>query len=73
MAKGQAQIASEHYSEALRIQPEFGRAHLGLGSALVAAGDRTGAVPHLQKAAADSDLQCVRQPLRCFVRWEGKW
>jgi hypothetical protein len=37
------------------IQPESGRAHLGLGSALVAVGDLAGAIPHLEKAAADSD------------------
>jgi Flp pilus assembly protein TadD len=55
MAKGQALAALPHYREAVRIQPEFGRAHLGLGSALAAVGDVSGAVPHLQKAAADSD------------------
>lgn len=60
MAKEQAQAALPHYREAVRIQPGFGRAQLGLGSALAATGDVTGAILHLQKAAADPD-PVVRQ------------
>jgi FimV-like protein len=67
MAKGQPQVAREHYREALRIQPESGRAHLGLASALVAVGDLTGAIPHLQKAAADSD-PAVREEASQMLR-----
>jgi Tfp pilus assembly protein PilF len=70
-AKGQAQVACEHYREALRIQPESGRAHLGLGSALVAVGDLNGAIPHLQKAAADSD-PAVREEATQTLRRLGK-
>lgn len=54
MAKGQAQAALPHYHEAIRIQPEFAGC-LGLGSALVAVGNVTGAIPHLQKGAGDTD------------------
>ena len=55
MAKGQAQAALPHYRDAVRIQPESGRAHLGLGAAMAGTGDAAGAVPHLQKAAMDTD------------------
>jgi len=71
MAKGQAQLAVPHYREAVRIQPESGRAHLGLGTALAAAGDLTGAFPHLQKAAADADPG-VRQEAAQALRQIGK-
>jgi Flp pilus assembly protein TadD len=55
MPKGQARAALPHYREVIRIRPEFGRAHLGLGSALAAVGDVSEAIPHLEKAAGDSD------------------
>ena len=71
MAKGQAQVALAHYREAVRIQPESGRAHLGLGSALVVARDLAGAIPHLQKAAADSD-PAVREGAVRMLRQIGK-
>ncbi|HZQ50707.1 MAG TPA: tetratricopeptide repeat protein [Bryobacteraceae bacterium] len=55
MAKEQPEVALSHYREAVRLQPESGRAHLGLGSALAGVGDVTGAVSELEKAAAASD------------------
>jgi Flp pilus assembly protein TadD len=64
MARDQAQAALPHYREAVRIQPESTRAHLGLGSALAATGDPAGAVPHLQKAAAGSDAAAREQAAR---------
>lgn len=48
--------AARHYRDALRFEPDSGRAHLGLGAALVASGDRNGAIPHLERAAADTDI-----------------
>src|SRR5258706_8805175 len=53
--KGQQDAAVEHYREALRIQPDFGRALLGLAGVLAARGDLTGAETRLRKAAANSD------------------
>ena len=47
------------------------RGHLGLGSALVAVGDPTAAIPHLQKAAADSD-PAVREEAVQALRQMGK-
>ena len=55
MAKGQAQLAIEHYRQALQIRPDFNRARLGLGLALAAVGDKTNAILSLQKAAANAD------------------
>jgi Tfp pilus assembly protein PilF len=56
MAKGLVQNALPHYRDAVRIQPESGRALLSLGEALISAGDVTGALPHLRKAASNADL-----------------
>jgi Flp pilus assembly protein TadD len=70
-AKGQAQAALPHYREAVRIQRDFGRAHLGLGLALAAVGDVSGAVRHLQKAAADSD-SAVHSEAAQMLRQLGK-
>ena len=55
LAKGQTQEAAAQYREALRIHPDSSRAHLGLGTALAALGDASGAIPHLEKAAAATD------------------
>ena len=71
MAKGQAHAALEHYREAVRIQPDSGRAHLGLGSALAATGDLAGAVPYLQKAVAGSD-PAAREGVAQILRQLGK-
>jgi predicted CXXCH cytochrome family protein len=61
VAKGQAQDAIPHYRQVIRTKPESGRAHLGLGTALAATVDTDGAIPHLQKAAADSDGRTRQQ------------
>ena len=55
LAKGQTKEALAQYREALRIHPDSSRAHLGLGTALAALGDASGAIPHLEKAAAATD------------------
>ena len=71
MAKGQAQVALEHYREVVRLQPDSGKARLGLGMALVAVGDLNGAVPHLRKAASDS-TPAVREAAVQVLRQLGK-
>jgi predicted Zn-dependent protease len=43
VGKGQVQVALRHDHEAVRIQTELSRAHLGLGMALAAGGDLAGA------------------------------
>jgi Tetratricopeptide repeat. len=64
MAKGQAQAAVPHYREAVRIQPDSGRARLGLATALLTTGDTAGAIPHLQHAAAGSDAAVSREAVQ---------
>jgi predicted CXXCH cytochrome family protein len=54
-AQGRTQAALAQYREAIRIRPDFGRAHLDLGAMLAELGDVSGAVPHLQKAAASPE------------------
>jgi predicted CXXCH cytochrome family protein len=55
MGRNQASAAVVHYREAVRVRPDSARANLGLGMALAANGDRGGAIPYLQKAAAGPD------------------
>jgi Flp pilus assembly protein TadD len=52
--------ATQCYREALRTQPQFGRAHLGLGTALLATRNLDGARTHLMQAAQDSN-PAIRQ------------
>ena len=47
--------AAQEYREALRVDPEFGRGQLGLGTALGALNDLPGARLYLGKAAQSSD------------------
>ena len=69
MARDQAKVAIQHYREALRIQPQSGRAHLSLGSALASGGDVAGAIPHLQKQPQTPTLSCAKQRLKRFAGW----
>jgi tetratricopeptide (TPR) repeat protein/mono/diheme cytochrome c family protein len=71
MAKDQAQLAISHYHEALRIQPDFGGAQLGLASALLGAGDKEAALPWLQKAAANAE-PAVRSEAVQLLRQLGR-
>ena len=48
------------YRKALIANPQFGRAHLGLGTALAATRDIEGARAQLQQAAGDAD-PAIRQ------------
>ena len=65
--KGQAGPALAHYRAALRIRPEFDRAHLSLGAALAALNDRPQALVHLRKAAASTDA-AVRDEARQLLQ-----
>ena len=47
--------AARQYREALRLDPNFGRAHLGLAMATASQGDFATARKHLQQAAASRD------------------
>jgi Flp pilus assembly protein TadD len=69
--KGNLKSAVEHYREAIRIRPEFARAHLDLGATLADAGDVAGALPHLQKAAGGPE-PAVRQEATQILRELGK-
>lgn len=71
MAEGQVRAALPHYSEVLRMRPDFGKANLGLALALVALGDVNTAIPHLKAAAADSDT-AVRDRAAQILRQLGK-
>jgi tetratricopeptide (TPR) repeat protein len=53
MARNQPAAALPHYRAWVRLQPQSAQAQLGLGSALVLTGDRSAAIPYLQKAATD--------------------
>lgn len=56
-AAGKGQDAVFHYKEAIRLRPDFGRAHLDLGIILARQGDRAGAAAELRLAQTDSDPQ----------------
>jgi len=70
MAKREPQAALPHYREAVQIEPDSARAQLGFGAALAMTGDRAGAIPHLQKAAASKD-EAVRENARDLLRQLG--
>jgi predicted CXXCH cytochrome family protein len=52
--------AAHEYAEAIRLKPDFARAHLDLARVLVAQGDTAGAIEQLRKAAAGSDPQVAQ-------------
>jgi tetratricopeptide (TPR) repeat protein len=52
--------AVAHYQEAIRLQPDFGQAHLSLATALARRGDKVGAAAEFRRAQLDPDPQ-VRQ------------
>jgi len=53
-AERNPRAAAEEYRKALSIRPDYAPARLGLGLALLAAGDSAAALAELQRAAADS-------------------
>ena len=52
--------AAHEYAEAIRIKPEFGRAHLDLARVLIAQGDTANAVQQLREAARGPDPQAAQ-------------
>jgi tetratricopeptide (TPR) repeat protein len=58
--KRQLSEAEHEYTEALRLNPAFARAHLDLAQVLAARGDMPGAIDHLRKAAAGNDPQVAQ-------------
>jgi predicted CXXCH cytochrome family protein len=63
-AKGQRDQAIQHFRDAVRIVPDFARANLALGQTLVDSGDKTGAVPYLERAAAQNSDSASRDEAR---------
>jgi tetratricopeptide (TPR) repeat protein len=53
--EGKIPEAVSHYKEAIRLQPNFGKAHLDLGAALARQGDRAGAAAEFRIAQSDPD------------------
>jgi len=56
-AAGSIPEAVSHYKEAIRLRPDFGKAHLDLGAVLVRKGDRAGAAAEFRVAQSDPDPQ----------------
>jgi hypothetical protein len=52
--------AAHEYREAIRLKPEFARAHLDLARVLADGGDMPGAIEQLRQAAAGSDPQVAQ-------------
>jgi predicted CXXCH cytochrome family protein len=63
-AKGQAAQAIQQFREAVRILPDFARANLSLGQALVDSGDKAGALLYLRKAAGQNSDVAARDEAR---------
>ena len=59
-AAGRIPEAVSHYKEAIRLRPDFGKAHLDLGALLMRSGDRVGAAAEFSAAQSDPDPQ-IRQ------------
>jgi tetratricopeptide (TPR) repeat protein len=59
--KNQLQEAAREYGEALRLRPDFDRAHLDLASVLAAQGNTAGAIEHLRAAAKGRDPRVAQQ------------
>jgi tetratricopeptide (TPR) repeat protein len=58
--KRQLPEAAREYQEAIRLRPDFGRARLGLASALVSQGETRQAVEQLREATKDRDPEVAR-------------
>ncbi len=54
-AAGKGPEAEKHYREAIRLRPDFGRAHVDLGAVLGRRGDRAGAAAEFRMALSDPD------------------
>jgi Flp pilus assembly protein TadD len=56
-AEGRTPEAIIQYREAIRLRPDFGKAHLDLGAVLARKGDRAGAAAEFRAAQSDADPQ----------------
>jgi tetratricopeptide (TPR) repeat protein len=56
-AEGKTPEAVSHYKEAIRLRPDFGKAHLDLGTVLARKGDRAAAAAEFRAAQSDPDPQ----------------
>jgi tetratricopeptide (TPR) repeat protein len=66
--KRQLAEAAREYNEALRLRPDFDRAHLDLATVLAAQGDMPGAVQHLRAAAVGRDPRVAQQASAALQR-----
>ena len=66
--KRQLAEAAREYNEALRLRPDFDRAHLDLATVLAAQGDMPGAIQHLRAAAAGRDPRVAQQASAALQR-----
>jgi len=66
--KQQLPEAAREYREALRLNPNFDRAHLDLASVLAAQGDMPGAIEHLRTAANGRDPRVAEQAAGALQR-----
>ena len=62
--------AAREYQEALRLRPEFDRAHLDLATVLAAQGDMPGAIQHLRTAAQGRDPRVAQAAAAALQRLE---
>ncbi len=70
--KSQMADATREYRRAVELQPDFSRAQLDLGLALVAEGDLNGASDHLRKAAAAHDPAIAQRAAQALQRIEQR-
>lgn len=61
---GKTPDAVSHYKEAIRLRPDFGKAHVDLGAVLVRRGDRAAAAAEFRLAQADPDPEVRSVALR---------
>jgi len=72
MLHGNLKEAARHFSEAVRIKPEYAEAHSKLGVVLVRQGDVDGGIKHFSKALKiNPGLNEARQGLNWALRLKG--
>jgi protein O-GlcNAc transferase len=60
--------AAEEYARAIRLNPEFARAHLDLARVLTEQGDMRSAIEHLRIAAKGSDPMAAQRAAQALQR-----
>jgi tetratricopeptide (TPR) repeat protein len=66
--KGRTSEAVKEYEQAVRLKPDFARAHLDLARLLANEGDMRGATLHLRQAAAGSDPEVAQLATEALQR-----